>query len=397
VDVDFLAPENIADPHPALKRLRASAPVHWSDHHHAWILTRYADIRSALQSKALSAELDSNLLARVPADHPLQYIRRWMVFQDPPAHGRLRRLVSHAFTPGVVARLETQVQTTVDTLIDRMLQKGEGDLIHDFAFPLPAIVFSELFGVPSEDRDRIGAWSHAISAVTHRQAGDDRLERGTAAIVEFVVYLRRRIARVRSAPGDDLLSRLVNACEAGDLLDDDELISTSMLFLFAGHDTTAALIGNGLYNLCKHPEEFRRLRADPGLIETAVEELNRFEGPGMFTVRHTSKPIAFDGQTLPVGQRVYLALMAGNRDPEAFDNPDALDLRRSPNLHLGFGHGIHFCLGANLARLETRVAIATLLRRLAGFEIDIDSACWRPELIARRLERLDYRAGAGSY
>ncbi len=391
VDVNFLDPEHSANPHPALRRLREESPVFWSAVHHGWFLTRYEDVRTALQDRSFSAHLDANLLERVGPRHPLRYIKQWMVFQDPPAHSRLRNLVLNAFTPAVVARLEAQVQVTVDQLIDGMLAKGGGDLVEDFAFPLPAIVFSELFGVPPADRMRIGAWSHAISAITHRQTDGDRLDRGSAAIQAFADYLTDRIERARAKPGDDLLSRLVHAREEGDLLNDDELIATSMLFLFAGHDTTAALIGNGVLNLHRHPSELVRLRRDPELMGTAIDELNRFEGPGFFTVRHTLQAVEFSGAEIPAGQRVYLGLQAGNRDPQEFAAPDTLDLGRSPNRHLGFGTGQHFCLGANLAKLETRMAIGTLLRRIRGLRVDLDNARWRRQLLARRLDRLSYR------
>jgi cytochrome P450 len=389
--IDFLAPDVLADPHAVLKRMRESAPVLWNKRHRAWIVTRYADVRAALQDATLSAELDRHLLSRVEPDHPLHLVRRWMVFQDPPLHTRLRHLVSRAFTPAVVARLECGINDAVNVLIDEMRERRNGNFVDDFAFALPAIVFSELFGIPAGDRGHVGEWSHAISAITHRQPGEDRLERGTAALIAFSAYLRNRIADARKQPGDDLLTRLVQAREAGDLLDEDELVASCMLFLFAGHDTTAGLIANGVYNLYRHPGELERLRARPDLVDNAVEEFNRYEGPGLFTVRHAGDDCEIGGHAVRAGDRVYLALMAANRDPAMFDQPDRLDITRSPNRHLGFGHGIHFCLGANLARLETRAAIRGLLDRLPNVEIDTGSARWRPELLARRLDSVDYR------
>ena len=389
--IDFLSPDVLADPHAVLNRMRASMPVLWNERHRAWIVTRYADVRAALQDASLTAELDQHLVSRVDEDHPLHLVRRWMVFQDPPRHTRLRHLVSRAFTPAVVARLEAGIDDAVNGLIDSMRDRGNGDFVEDFAFALPAIVFSHLFGIPPEDSDRVGEWSHAISAITHRQPGEDRLERGTAALIAFSEYLCTRIVDSRSRPGDDLLTRLVQAREAGDLLDEDELVASCMLFLFAGHDTTAGLIANGLYNLHRYPGELARVRERPDLIDGAVEEINRYEGPGLFTVRHAGNDCVIGDQPIPAGDRVYLALMAANRDPAMFDQPDRLDVARSPNRHLGFGHGIHFCLGANLARLETRAALRGLLRRVPNLGIDTASARWRPELLARRLDTVNYQ------
>ena len=390
VSIDLLAEETIRDPFSPLAALRESDPVHWSDRHRSWILTRYEDVLRALKSSELSVELGDDFLQRMPTTHPLRrYIRRWIVFTDPPDHKRLRGLVARGFTPGVIAHMQEGVEAIVDELIDTILERGEGDFMEEFAGPLPAIVIAELFGLPRADRDRIADWSNAISAVTMREVGSDRFESGAAAMREFAEYIRWNIDRVRETPGDELLSRLVGAREEGDLLSDDELIGTVMLFLFAGHETTTALLGNGMAALTSHAEGLKSLRACDAM-ELPVEEMLRFDGPSRVMVRHAMTEFDVAGTTIKPAQRILLAIAGANRDPRVFGEPDSLDLNRDPNRHLGFGFGMHFCIGANLARLEARQAFRRLVDRVPTMTVDLAGLVWRPTMLARSPQVLPY-------
>lgn len=390
MSIDLLAQSTVSDPFSPLAELRESEPVFWSERHRSWILTRYADVLDALKSADLSVELGDDFLQRIPSDHPLRrYIKRWMVFTDPPDHKRLRGLVVRGFTPGVIARMHDDVQVIIDELIDDIRQRATGDFMADFAGPLPAIVIAELFGLPREDRDRIAHLSTAISAVTLREVGTERFDSGAAAMHEFAQYIKWNIDRVRGNPGDDLLSRLVGAHEEGDLLSDDELIGTVMMFLFAGHETTTALLGNGLAALTSHANGLDSLRSFESM-ESPVEELLRFDGPSRVMVRHAKVDMEVAGTQIQSGQRLLLAIAGANRDPRAFVEPDTLDLNRDPNRHLGFGFGMHFCIGANLARLEARLAFQNLAERLPTLSADVDRLKWRPVMLARSLQSLPY-------
>ena len=261
--------------------------------------------------------------------------------------------------------------------------------MRDFASPLPAIVIAELFGLPQEDHEQIGEWSSAISAVTFREVGIERFNSGAEAIRNFATYLLANIERVRAHPKDDLLSRLVHSREQGDLLSDDELVSTVMLFLLGGHETTTSLLGNGLVSLTTHSHGIRSLR-ELDTMEMAVDELLRFDGPGRFLVRHAKIDFELKEKTINCGERVFLAISAANRDLEVFSQPDTLDLQRTPNRHLGFGMGAHYCLGANLAKLEAGLGFQTLAKTLPSLRIDLDKLKWRPTMLARTIQTLPY-------
>jgi cytochrome P450 len=390
VTIDFLDKETLIDPYTPLAALRDQDPVHWSEKHRSWVITRYDDVLAGIKSNDLSVELGDEFLANIPDDHPLRrYIQKWMLFTGPPDHKRLRGLVAKAFTPGVISALGSQVHTVVNELIRKMSQKGSGDFMRDFASPLPAIVIAELFGLPQEDHEQIGEWSSAISAVTFREVGIERFNSGAEAIRNFATYLLANIERVRAHPKDDLLSRLVHSREQGDLLSDDELVSTVMLFLFGGHETSTSLLGNGLASLTTHSHGIRSLR-ELDTMEMAVDELLRFDGPGRFLVRHAKIDFELRGKTIKCGERVFLAISAANRDPEVFSQPDTLDLQRTPNRHLGFGMGAHYCLGANLAKLEAGLGFQTLAKTLPSLRIDLDKLKWRPTMLARTIQTLPY-------
>jgi len=391
--VDLLDPAVLSDPYPLFHRLRTEDPVHWEADLEFWALTRYADAVYALREDSLlsSAIHDSPRPGGVGLSSA-----RWFVFLDPPRHTRLRALVHSAFTPQVVEGLRARIQAIVDELLDRAAEAGRLDLIADLGFPLPAIVIAELLGVPAEDRAQFRAWSADLAAagglVRMAADGAERLSRARAGGAALNAYFRDIIRERRRAPRDDLVSRLTGVQSAEGTLSEEELVDTCALLLFAGHETTTNLIGNGMLALLRHPDELSRLRADPSLIGPAVEELLRYDSPVQMRVRVARETVEIGGRRIAKGQRVLILVGAANRDPARFPDPDRLDIARPDNRHLAFGHGIHFCTGAPLARLEGAIAIRRLLRRFPRLELTTDQLAWRETLTLRALNALPVSA-----
>ncbi|MCX4581668.1 cytochrome P450 [Streptomyces sp. NBC_01481] len=396
--------EFATDPYPAYAWLREHAPVHRTrlpSGVEAWLVTRYTDARQALADQRLSknpAHHDEPAHAKgktgIPGERKAELMTHLLNI-DPPDHTRLRRLVSKAFTPRVVAEFAPRVQELTDRLIDGFAEKGEADLIHEFAFPLPIYAICDMLGVPREDQDDFRDWAGMMI----RHGGGPR--GGVARSVKKMrSYLAELIHRKREEPGDDLISGLIRASDHGEHLTENEAAAMAFILLFAGFETTVNLIGNGVYALLRNPEQRERLQqslaageseAGNPLLATAVEELLRYDGPvELATWRFATEPLTIGGQRIAAGDPVLVVLAAANRDPERFDEPDTLDLSRRDNQHLGYGHGIHYCLGAPLARLEGQTALATLLRRLPDLRLAGDPADlrWRGGLIMRGLRTL---------
>ncbi|SED22943.1 cytochrome P450 [Streptomyces sp. TLI_105] len=392
--------EFASDPYPAYAWLREHAPVHRTtlpSGVEAWLVTRYADARQALADQRLSknpAHHDESPHAKgktgIPGERKAELMTHLLNI-DPPDHTRLRRLVSKAFTPRRVAEFAPRVQELTDRLIDAFAEKGSADLIHEFAFPLPIYAICDLLGVPPEDQDDFRDWAGMMI----RHGGGPR--GGVARSVKKMRgYLAELIHRKREEPGDDLISGLIKASDHGEHLTENEAAAMAFILLFAGFETTVNLIGNGVYQLLRHPGQRARLQAslaagETGLLETGIEELLRYDGPvEMATWRYATRALTIGGQEIPAGDPVLVVLAAADRDPERFDGPDTLDLARRDNQHLGYGHGIHYCLGAPLARLEGQTALATLLTRLPDLRLAADPAelRWRGGLIMRGLRTL---------
>jgi cytochrome P450 len=383
-------PEFLADPYPTYHRLRDEDPVHHSPLDF-WVLTRYEDVAAVLRDPRFIKEpLVSMVAARFGVTVP-PGVGLSMLDRDPPDHTRLRSLVSKAFTPRVVEGLRPRIQKMVDDLITRAEAVGTMDLIEEFAYPIPVNVICEMLGVPVEDHERFKGWSLDIARGLDSvwlPPESEIPKRSGAARHAIGDYMRGLIAERRASPRGDLLSALIAAEEAGDKLSEDELIATCILLLIAGHETTVNLIGNGTLALLRHPEELRRLRKTPGLITSAVEELLRYDGPVQRTARITSTEVTIGGRTIPKGEMVMPFIGAADRDPAQFRDPDRLDLGRADNRHIAFGWGIHFCLGAPLARVEGQIAIDTLVRRLPRLTLVDAEPEYRQSLTLRGLKAL---------
>ena len=383
-------PEFLADPYPTYHRLRAEDPVHQSPLGF-WVLTRYEDVSAVLRDPRFIKEpLAALVAARFGADVP-RGMGLSMLDRDPPDHTRLRALVSKAFTPRVVEGLRPRIREIVDGLIVRAQAVGAMDLIEEFAYPIPVNVICEMMGVPVQDHERFKGWSLDIARGLDSVwlPPDSEVPRRSAAARHAISgYFRELIAARRASPRGDLLSALIAAEEAGDKLSEEELVATCILILIAGHETTVNLIGNGVLALLRHPDELDRLRRTPALITSAVEELLRYDGPVQRTARVASDDATIGGRTIRTGDMVMPFIGAADRDPAQFPDPDRLDLSRGDNRHLAFGWGIHFCLGAPLARVEGQIAIDALVRRLPRLALVGDTPEYRQSLTLRGLKTL---------
>ena len=395
-------PAVIADPFPALRRLQAEDPIHWSPTLGSWVLTRYDHVKMALNDPRFSADRISPFLEheRARGHGSLGELGRtvglWAVFTDPPQHTRLRAVMNRGFTSRSVESLRPRVQAIVDGLLDRVMPTGRVDLVRDFAYPLPITVIGDLIGVARDDADQLKQWSDDLAAfVGSAVTTPDKYVRASRSVREMGDYFRRLADARRARPTSDIMSALVATEQRADTLSEDELVATCMLLLFAGHETTTNVIGNGMLALMRHPDQYEAWRDDPSLTPTAIEELVRYDGPGQALARIVATEVVLDGKRLARGDRVFLMINAANRDPRRFTDPDRLDLRRDPNPHITFGHGIHYCVGAPLARLELSVAIPALLRRLPGLALTDGPLEWIDSLVFRGVRSLPATFQAG--
>ncbi|MBK1786231.1 cytochrome P450 family protein [Prauserella cavernicola] len=393
-----LGEEFVQDPHTIARMLREEGPVrpvHSRSGLPAWIVTGYAEAKALLSDPRLHKdastrpELFANLRAAsgAQASPSTLLLSEHLLNSDPPDHTRLRRLVTKAFTAGTVARLRPRIEQIADELLDDLAGRDEADLLEAYAFPLPVTVICELLGVPAEDREKFRAWSASLITASGPQ------EAGTAS-KELAEYLTALLDRKRATPGEDLLSDLVHVSDEGDQLSEAELVSMAFLLLVAGHETTVSLIANGVLALLRAPDQLDALRADPSLLPGAVEEFLRFDGPiNIATLRFTSEPVGVGDVEIPENALVFVSLLAANRDEKRFPEPERLDLTRQTGGHLAFGHGIHYCVGAPLARLEGEIAIGRLLDRFPGLALAeaTDRLRWRDSTLVHALESLRVR------
>ncbi len=393
--LDIYSGESKADPFAVFARYRATEPVVRAalpDKTPGFLVTRYDDVTQLLKDPRFAKSRYNAMTPEQLKKQPwmpamFRSIERNMLDLDPPDHTRLRDLVHKAFTPRLIEQMRARVQSLADELLDKVAKKGEMDLIRDYALPLPITIITEILGVPTRDQDKFYKWSKVIVASDQFKGG----LRVIPAVFMFMRYVRGFFKARRADPKDDLGSALVAAEQAGDKLSEDELVAMVLILLIAGYETTVNLIGSGVLELLRHQGELERLRAEPTLIKTAVEELLRFTAPVFLsTERYAREDVTLHGVTIPRGHIAFGVIGSANRDESVFKDPDRLDIGRDPNKHLAFGLGVHYCLGAPLARLEAQIAIDTLLRRMPRLRLRSAPASlkWRPSLILRGLEAL---------
>jgi len=399
-DLDFRSPGNVQSPFALYRRLRDEAPVHWSEGLRAWVVTRYEDVVEILKRpERFASDRFRKVGARFSSDRPAvravaEILGDWLVFRDPPDHTRLRALLQKSFTPRTLDRSRALILGTVDSLLDKIERAGDPEIefIRDFAFPLPAVVIASLLGCPAEDIDEIKSASDQLAAYLGGAIDDrDNFARAQIGVESLTRYFRGLLSARERTPGDDLMSLMLRAQHEGQRLTHAEVVSNCVLLLFAGHETTTNLLGNGLFHLLQHPEQERRARRDSELVVPAVEEFLRFDGPVPATTKIASEDFTWHGASIRRGDQVLPFLSSANRDERAFADPDRLEIARQPNRHLAFAYGIHFCLGAPLARLEATIAFERLFRRFPKLELDPSRVRFKPQLFLRGLESLPLR------
>ncbi len=388
----------ITDPYPVYRRLREQHPVLYDEATDHWLITRHRDVAALLRDRRLGRTYrhvaTDEEMGRTPSDPALgpfwHLIEHGILDMEPPDHTRVRRLVSKAFTPRMVASMGAPIQRTMDALVDRVQGAGPFDLVPSLAEPLPVAVIAELLGVPEQDRGLLRPWSADICRMYELRptAEDERI--AVRACSEFSAYLRALSRERRRLLTGDLISELALVADDGVRLSEDELIGTCVLLLNAGHEATVNMTGNGWWALLRHPEQLARLRAEPASMPTAVDELMRWDTPLQLFERWALEDLELDGARIPRGAELGLVFGSANRDPAVFERPERLDLGREPNPHLTFGAGIHFCLGAPLARLELEVSFGTVLRRMPDLEL-VETPTWKPNYIIRGLGGLQVR------
>lgn len=367
--------EFATNPYPAFAHLREHAPVCpvSSPRFDSYLITRFEDAKAALTDPRLSKDLYG------PDKHYLRIfgpnsegLNQNMLNSDPPEHTRLRKIISQAFAPRRIEALRPRVAQIVDTLLDKVVAQGRAELMHDVAIPLPMMVICELLGIPESDHDEVLGWTQVIR--TSGSSGNPEQDR--AAVQDAQLHLNHYLADLvrakREDPADDMISALISSCDEDGTLSERELVPTAFLLLFAGHQTTADFLGNATVALLTHPEQLELLRADPELLPSAIEELIRFDGPlPVASPRIAREDVEYQGVRIPAGSIVGVVINAANHDPEQFEDPDRLDVCRERGPHIGFGHGIHYCLGVSLARMEARIGIGAMLRRLPGLRLAV--------------------------
>jgi cytochrome P450 len=386
-----------ADPYPNYRRVREAAPVYWSELLGSWVLTRYADIKAALLDQRLSAALTREAQAAqlsedlrrqlAPVD---ELLGRWVLFQDNPAHRRIRQALSAAFNARVIEQLRPRIQQRADDLIDAARERGEMDLVADFALQLPAMVIAELLGMPGTEYQRFQDWVHTIALyfAIGSLGNVVTIAALRATVEEMAGYMAEIVADHRRRPKDDLVGNLIAFEQQGERLSEVEILSQCMLLLHGGYESTMNTISSGMLHILRNPEQRRLISANPGLAGAAVEEAMRYEPAFQFVVRAAMCDLAIEGQAIQSGQQIVCVLGAANRDPAQFADPERFDIRRHPNPHLAFGYGPHFCIGAMLSRMEGQIAFSTLLRRLGDLQLANDTPEWRPAFGIRSLATL---------
>lgn len=391
----LLDPDVLANPYPLFRRLRTEDPVHWDAFLHTWVVTRYVDVIEVLHT--FSAERTHtpeklNAMGLSQMSPIAQLMVKQMLFMDSPAHTRLRSLASQAFGPARVAVLRSHIRGIVSRLLDAVQNKGEMDIIQDLAEPLPGIVTAEMLGVPLSDRFQLKAWSADFAEMLGNfQHNPEHAPRMLRTVQDMTAYFRDNIRRQKDIPTEGLVHSLMTAEVDGDRLTEEEVVANSIVTMVGGQETTTNLIGNGVLTLLRNPGEMKRLRDDPSLIPSAVEEMLRYESPSQHTGRLVPQDVELGGKVLRKGQAIMAVMAAANRDPERFSDPDRFDVARTDNRHLAFGYAAHFCFGAALARVEAQEAFEAIIQRLPDLKLQPGTLVWRNNLGLRGLTALPVR------
>jgi cytochrome P450 len=385
-----------ADPYPFYAQLRAQDPIHWEEDLGFWMLTRYADIAAVYNDPRFSrAQGLKRGYERLPESEkgiakPVYHsFSKTMFYADPPYHTHLRGLVNNAFTPNAVEAMRPHIQRIVDDLLDAVQDRNGFDAIHDLAHPLPILVIAKMLGLPAEERLRFKQWSDDLFAILGSVPHTpEAMERAAHSLAELTAFLTDLSAARRLEPRGDILSALLNAVDHGERLTEEELVANVTILLSAGHETTSNLIGNGLLALLNNPDQMQKLREKPKLAPAAVEEMMRYDNPVQIAYRSAAEDVEIGGKCIQKGQLVNSILAAGNRDPERYSDPDRFNIARNEGRHLGFGLGIHFCIGAPLVRLEARIAFDAMLRRFPELRLGTDRLEWQEHPIFRGVKSL---------
>ena len=398
---DLFGPEFKADPYPTYKALRSEQPLCRrvnADGKAIWFVTRYADVAAILRDHTRFVKnvqqtmTPAERAALPPTPELIHLLSNHMLNLDPPDHTRLRSLVSKAFTATVVNRMAERIQRMADALVDKVQARSAMDLIDDFAYPLPINVIADLLGIPLRDQGRFRQWSQAfVTPSVNVLRNTKKAQKAKRLMEDFTGYMGALFAQRRAQPQADLISALLQTEEAGDKLREEELFSMLILLIVAGHETVVDLISNGVLALLQHPDQLQLLQQQPARLDAAIEEIVRYDGPvERATVRFAAQDVAMDGHLIQRGDAVNLILAAADRDPAQFANPDQFEIDRANNRHLGFGLGVHYCLGAPLGRLEGKIAISTLFRRLPNLRlaVPLDTLRWRKVPILRGLQHM---------
>ena len=402
-EYDAFGRGELEDPHGFYARLREQEPVHWCEPMHMWFLTRYDDVAELIKDRTRFISSRQSMYTeplrlenRDPARPLVEHIGLWLQNLHAPQHTRVRKLVNQAFTPRMIREFSPRIEEIIDTHIAATIETGTPDFIESFCLPLPALVICEMLGIPAGEQKR---YRDAVEGLIPFSSGagpalNDALGPARRCLDDVMSLFDELVAERRVHPRDDLLSRMVAAEEDGDRLSRDELFALCVFLFIAGHETTSGLLGGGMEALLRHPDQWALLKSDPeGLAETAVEELTRYVSPVTRAVRVPIEDIEVRGTTIPEGETVTLVFVAANRDPSQFPDPDGIDITRKPNPHLGFGFGMHFCLGAPLARVEAKLAFRAIAERMPDLQLATDRVAFRPSLGIRSVVSLPVRVG----
>lgn len=388
-------PATINDPIPHLRRLQQTEPVYWSDVLRGWVITRYEDVKRVLRNDDFSADRISPFFDAMPPEKQqpikelIRYLNTWVAFKDPPEHTRLRQLMRTVFTPAAVAEMSGFIESAVNHLLAELEGKKQIDFIEEFAYPLPAMVILEMLGLPQSDMDLLKDWSNKMQLfIGSATTSPHKYALAEEGAIQMAAYFREVIRDREEHPGSDMITKLLAIRDSDDTLTEDEVIGTSMLFLFGGHETTTNLIGNGIRALLLHPDQMALLRDKPELIDSAVEEMLRYDGPTGASVRIVKESHQFHDKWLESGQRVFVMIHAANHDLDAFDEPDTFDITREPNHHLTFNYGAHFCMGAPLARLEGKIAMARLIEHFPNLTLSDDEFEYMDTMVMRGVRNM---------